>query len=133
MPWVRPVAPEELKKTVRRIVPGAEVWSVDDEDEEGDEGDVDGEIGVGRENGNGNVNGSGSGDVGMEGDESGIGEGVEGMRRALRWAVRRMSGGAGDEEEQEREGLVVVAGSLYLVADFYRLLQQHQQMQDRTD
>lgn len=35
--------------------------------------------------------------------------------QALRWAAKR-------QEESDEQGLVVVAGSLYLVADFYRLL-----------
>ena len=43
------------------------------------------------------------------------GTGNQGKGLALRWAAARGHGG---------DSLVVLAGSLYLVADFYRLLQK---------
>ncbi|KAF8196124.1 Mur ligase [Pholiota molesta] len=43
---------------------------------------------------------------------------------ALRWAAGRHAALVGDGEDGERlPGLVVLAGSLYLVADFYRLIE----------
>lgn len=130
MPWVRPVSPSELKRTVRRILPDAEVWTEDDDDGRNQSGEK------GMRMGNGMGVGEGT-------EREGVERGVEGMRRALRWAAGRMGGrigsgddggggggggdqegeeGEGEEEEEEKEGLVVVAGSLYLVADFYRLM-----------
>ncbi|KAG6916725.1 hypothetical protein DXG01_005605 [Tephrocybe rancida] len=68
MPWVKSVAPGDIRDVVTSLVPDAELWMPD--------------------------------------------EGVPNqLDRALKWAAEK----AGD-------GLVVVAGSLYLVADFYRFL-----------
>lgn len=59
-------------------------------------------------------------------------EGVKGkqvgddLRAALNWAA----GGQRAKDDEVEEGLIVVAGSLYLVADFYRLLQSVQSNAD---
>ncbi|KAJ7288128.1 Mur ligase [Mycena rebaudengoi] len=70
MPWVKSVAPSQLRVAVETLAPGTDAW-VDE-----------------------------SSDLG-------------GLGRALEWAAKKNEG---------KEGLVVVAGSLYLVADFYRLV-----------
>ncbi|KAG5642353.1 hypothetical protein DXG03_002977 [Asterophora parasitica] len=70
MPWVKSVAPADLRDVVIKLVPDAAIWVAD--------------------------------------------EGLsDPLTKALEWAARR-----------EGEGLVVVAGSLYLVADLYRFLGQ---------
>ncbi|KAF8069248.1 Mur ligase [Lyophyllum atratum] len=70
MPWVKSVAPSDLREVVSALVPHAGVWVADE----------------------------GSPDQ---------------LAKALQWAA-----------EREGDGLVIVAGSLYLVADFYRFLGQ---------
>ena len=71
MPWVKSVAPSELRRAVLGILPDANVWEA------------------------------------REDEDTGPGA----LLRALKWAA-----------SQQEEQLVVVTGSLYLVADFYRLL-----------
>jgi len=93
MPWIKGVPPTEVKAVVEELNPDAEVWVVPDVDSPK------------VENG--------------EEEESAL-------EKALRWAAgkRRESedserrGGGGVVEQQAN--LVVLAGSLYLVADFYR-------------
>ncbi|KAI0795281.1 Mur ligase [Irpex lacteus] len=46
-------------------------------------------------------------------------EPAEDLKRALNWVTR-------DQHVKDSEGLIVIAGSLYLVADFYRLLQSQE-------
>ncbi|KAG6872530.1 hypothetical protein C0995_009104 [Termitomyces sp. Mi166 len=70
MPWVKSVAPEDMRDVVASLVPDAEVWVAD-------------EVAHNQ------------------------------LHHALEWAAKR-----------DGNGVVVVAGSLYLVADFYRFLQQ---------
>jgi folylpolyglutamate synthase len=75
MPWVHSVPPSELQRVVRNLMPNADVWSAeDDEDAHSRQ-----------------------------------------LLRALTWASK-MQG--------SEEGLVVLAGSLYLVADLYRLINE---------
>lgn len=96
MPWVQSVPPLEIKRTVKELLPDAEVWTPESE--------------------------------GIRDEDEG-GKAAEGMRKALMWAAERIYGprmsetrDEPGEASEEREGLVVVAGSLYLVADLYRLL-----------
>ncbi|KNZ73025.1 Folylpolyglutamate synthase [Termitomyces sp. J132] len=70
MPWVKSVAPEDLRDAVASLTPEAEIWVAD----------------------------------GVVGNQ---------LHHALEWAAK-----------ENGDGLVVVAGSLYLVADLYRFLQQ---------
>jgi hypothetical protein len=71
MPWVKSVAPRELRRAVLSILPDTNVWEA------------------------------------REDEDAGPGA----LLRALEWAA-----------SQQDEQLVVVTGSLYLVADFYHLL-----------
>ncbi|KIP09717.1 hypothetical protein PHLGIDRAFT_102486 [Phlebiopsis gigantea 11061_1 CR5-6] len=50
--------------------------------------------------------------------------GEEQLGSALAWAAGRQRADAGAGGRVEGEGVVVIAGSLYLVADFYRMLQR---------
>ncbi|KAG6897062.1 hypothetical protein C0992_004381 [Termitomyces sp. T32_za158] len=68
MPWVKSVAPEDMRDVVASLVPEAEVWVAD--------GAIEHQL-----------------------------------QHALEWAARK-----------DGDGLVVVAGSLYLIADLYRFL-----------
>jgi folylpolyglutamate synthase/dihydrofolate synthase len=74
MPWVKSVAPSELREVVRSIAPGVDVWAVGDEEQE-----------------------------------------QEQLPRAFEWATVKSG----------TEGLIILGGSLYLVADFYRMLRGH--------
>lgn len=79
MPWVKPVALESMRDTVRTLLPNLsddDLWVAP----------------------NGSIEGKGN----------------DPLRQALKWAADR---------HRKSRGLVVLAGSLYLVADFYRLLE----------
>ncbi|KAI0771139.1 Mur ligase [Trametes elegans] len=93
MPWVRAEPPSELRAAVASFVPRLSPSS-------------------------GLAFLPGSEDTGADMEDP-----AQALERALRWAAGR-SGGRGGEGSQEDGGdaLVVLAGSLYLVADFYRLL-----------
>ena len=85
MPWVRPVAPEDMEEVVRSLVPDVELLI-----------------------------------------EADFGPPIEGqnvaLENALKWvSQRRLERTSGTQGGVV--GLVVLAGSLYLVADFYRILQ----------
>ena len=84
MPWVHSERPSDLRGTVAALLPDADVWTPEREDE---------------------------------------GAGGPQLRAALNWAAERHRADA-ESDDCESEGLVVVAGSLYLVADFYRLLRE---------
>ena len=94
MPWIKCVPPIEVEEVVKGLIPSANAWVVPDAT------DVDTKVeNVSRK----------------EIKESAL-------EKALRWA-------AGNRRENEEDGveqanLVVLAGSLYLVADFYRFLDQ---------
>lgn len=84
MPWVTSEKPSELGAVVRSLLPDADIWTPEREDE----------------------------DVG-----------ASQLRAALNWAAEMQLRDA-ESEECDSEGLVVIAGSLYLVADFYRVLNE---------
>jgi folylpolyglutamate synthase len=85
MPWVKPVAPENLEAVVRRLVPGAELRLETDK-------------------------GSPSGGKNLA------------LESALKWvSQRRLDNPTGVRRGKAQ--LLVLAGSLYLVADFYRIMQ----------
>jgi len=84
MPWVRPVAPQDMELAVRSLVPDVELLN------EADFGPP-------------------------------IGDKNVALESALKWVSQRQIEISGMQEE--KVGLVVLAGSLYLVADFYRILQ----------
>ncbi|KAF4612057.1 hypothetical protein D9613_003614 [Agrocybe pediades] len=78
MPWVKSVAPEDIRPAVKSILPDVaedDVW---------------------------------------------VGEGDNSLEDAFLWAADNHL----DKERGTNRGLVVLAGSLYLVADFYRLLER---------
>lgn len=84
MPWVKSEKPSEMRDVVRSLLPGADVWAPEKEDE---------------------------------------GAGEPQLRAALNWAAENQIRDA-QSDDCESEGLVVIAGSLYLVADFYRVLNE---------
>ena len=94
MPWIKCVPPTEVEGVVKGLIPDANVWVVPDVADV-----VEAKVENGTE-----------------------GKNESAMEKALRWA-------AGKRKENEKDGveqvnLVVLAGSLYLVADFYRFLDQ---------
>ena len=90
MPWVKPVAPEEMKSLVSVVVPGAEVVVFSSPSRQS---------------------------TSVRGDASG--EEESDIVRALAWAAE---GENGTELGRNSLSLVVIAGSLYLIADLYREL-----------
>jgi len=84
MPWVRPVAPEDMEVAVRSLVPDVELLN------EADFGPP-------------------------------VGDKNVALESALKWIFQRRIEMSGMQEDKVE--LVVLAGSLYLVADFYRILQ----------
>lgn len=112
MPWVRPVPLQLMRDTIRAILPNlAEdaLW-----------------VAAGC-------------DGAQESEDASNGTGNISLREALKWAANRhahvsdVSNGLADSEQTiQCPGLVVLAGSLYLVADFYRMLQQERSMADRA-
>ncbi|EKM51962.1 uncharacterized protein PHACADRAFT_177373 [Phanerochaete carnosa HHB-10118-sp] len=84
MPWVKSEKPSELREVVRSLLPAADVWTPEREDE--------------------NV-------------------GEPQLRAALEWAAENQLRDAGSADCED-EGLIIIAGSLYLVADFYRVLNE---------
>ena len=101
MPRIKSVPPTKIKVIIKGLIPDADVWVVPDADAD----DVDSDAKV--ENGP------------KEKSESE-------MEKALRWAAgKRKENEDGDGEDRvEQANLVVLAGSLFLVADFYRFLNQ---------
>lgn len=55
-------------------------------------------------------------------DETNELSGEEQLCNALNWVAERQ---LQDARKKESEGVIIIAGSLYLVADFYRMLQKH--------
>lgn len=116
MPWVQAERPADVRGVVQELLPGVEVWTPD-------------ALEAGR-NAPGLVAGTNTGE---KEPRAGSGErentassgGREGqLRAALAWAAEKQVQDSGSEAA---EGLIIVAGSLYLVADFYRLLQSEGQ------
>jgi len=92
MPWIKCVPPIEVEEVVKGLIPDANVWVVPDI------ADVDAKV--------------------ENGPRKEISESA--LEKALRWAAGKRK--ENEEDGVEQANLVVLAGSLYLVADFYRLL-----------
>jgi folylpolyglutamate synthase/dihydropteroate synthase len=93
MPWVQPVPTPSMRAAVRSLLPGLA------------ERDIWTPVDAGAE---------------APGDR----DRNRALADALRWAAGRHAALVGDGEDGERmPGLVILAGSLYLVADFYRLIE----------
>ena len=96
MPWIKCVPPTEVEEVVKGLIPDANVWVIPDA------ADVDVKV------------------------ENGLPEGGKSenaLEKALRWAAGKRKEN-NEEDGVEQANLVVLAGSLYLVADFYRFLDQ---------
>ena len=96
MPWIKCVPSTEVEEVVKGLVPDANVWVVPDAADVVD------------------------GDAQVENGPEGKNESA--MEKALRWAAGKRK--ENEEDGVEQANLVVLAGSLYLVADFYRFLDQ---------
>ena len=94
MPWIKCVPPTELEEVVKGLIPDANIWVIPDA------ADVDAKV---------------------ENELPEVGESESALEKGLRWAAGKRKE---NEADVEQANLVVLAGSLYLVADFYRFLDQ---------
>lgn len=109
MPWIQSVPPSDMRKAVESLVPPASVQIFEDTIEADEPApaasftDTAAKVET---------------DRGTDADRQSVERPprTEHVERALRWAASRRRG--------DEDALVVLAGSLYLVADFYRLLQK---------
>ncbi|KAI0755291.1 Mur ligase [Daedaleopsis nitida] len=121
MPWISAVPPTTMRAAIETLLPSSDLSGIEifEDTTEADEAQSDGAAATFT-----STAAKMSADPKADADRLALERPprTEHVERALRWAVGRRRGG--------EDALVVLAGSLYLVADFYRLLEKFGQAQE---